>query len=381
MARRPSMAQTLQSLIDQFTPFIRDAFLAAIQDISDRAILGDIIAALEAGDVAGAIQSLGLSEAAFRPLIAEIERAFETGGVTVGQGFPNRLDTPTGRAVFRFDVRTSRAEAFLRDYSAEKVREVTEEARAVVRQVVQRGMVDGVNPKKVALDLVGRMDLQTRQRVGGVIGLTRAQNRWVDNTRKELYRINQMIREGATVLDIKAEPYFSRDLRGMNYDRIIERAARDRKPMDAGTVEKLVTQYKSNALRYRGTSIGRTEAIAALNKAEHEAINQAVDQGMIKQSQVTRVWDSAGNDGKTRETHLMMEGQTVGLNEPFTFPGGGKAMFPGDRSLGAPAEETIQCRCIARTKIDWLAGAREVVTEEERQTILSLSDEELFGGR
>ena len=37
-------------------------------------------------------------------------------------------------------------------------------------------------------------------------------------------------------------------------------------------------------------------------------------------------------------------GQKVDLDQPFTV-GGSKMMFPGDNSLGAVANEIIQCRC------------------------------------
>jgi hypothetical protein len=49
-----------------------------------------------------------------------------------------------------------------------------------------------------------------------------------------------------------------------------------------------------------------------------------------------------------------MEGQAVGLDEPFISPTGAKMMHPGDTSLGAGGDEVIMCRCRARLKVDWL---------------------------
>ena len=367
MARRTSATAELQKLIRIFTPRIRKAFLDAVQDISDRAIIGELTEAIRDGDLNRAIYSLGLDEAAFRSLTAEIEQAFETGGVTTGNTFPKRINTQTGRTVFRFDVRNSRAEATLRDHSSTLVREITEETRRVVRVTVQRGMAEGRNPRSTALDLVGRVDSQTGRRSGGVIGLTSKQEQWVANAKRDLENLDSR--------------YFTRTRRDKRFDSIVKKAIADGKPLDSATIDKLIGRYKDSLLQYRAESIARTESIAALNRSEHEAINQAVEQGAIKSSAIKRVWDSAGNDGRTRDTHLQMEGQTVGLNEPFTFPDGSKAMFPGDNSLGAPAEEIVMCRCIARTVIDWLADARDVVTAEERAAIAALSDDELFGGR
>ncbi|NUM72739.1 head morphogenesis protein [candidate division KSB1 bacterium] len=384
----------IEKLVGIYEASIRDAFLSAIADISNRAILSEIIESIESGDIERAIRSLGLTDSAFRSIISEIERAFEVGGVTTGESFPKILTTPTGRTVFRFDVRNSRAEAWLRDKSSTLVTSVAETTRATVRQTLQRGMAEGVNPRTTALDLVGRIDRPTGRRVGGVIGLTPQQESWVANTGRDLRAINDLIELRASALQagnvkeaqrlfekIENHQYFRRDLRAKSGDKVILNSARNGEKLNTDSIQKLKTQYESNALRYRGEVIGRTESIASLNRSEHEAIKQAVDMGAVRSSAVKRVWDSAGNDGRTRESHLKMEGQTVGLDEPFTFPDGSKAMFPGDNSLGAPGDELIQCRCIARTEIDWLAGARDVVNEKDRAALLALSDAELTGGR
>lgn len=379
-----SATAKLQKLVEQFTPLIRDAFFAAIEDLTDRAIIAELVAAIEAGDINRAIASLGLDERAFRSLSAAIEQAFETGGVVTGSTFPKTIQTPIARTVFRFDVRNSRAEAWLRDYSSQKVVEITEETRAVARAVIQRGMVDGRNPRSTALDLVGRVDTQTGKRVGGSIGLTRQQETWVSNARRDLQDLNDLLDAGYTKdklsEKIDANNYFQRARRMPSGDDVIKRALLSGERIDDATVEKLLTHYKRSMLQYRGETIGRTESISALNQAEQEAIVQAVEQGAVNEKAVKRVWDAAG-DKRTRTSHGLMDGQTVGLREPFTFPDGTKAMFPGDRSLDAPAGELINCRCIARTVVDWLHGARDVVTEDERAAIAALTDDELFGGR
>lgn len=40
-----------------------------------------------------------------------------------------------------------------------------------------------------------------------------------------------------------------------------------------------------------------------------------------------------------------MEGVTIPLEQPFTTPAGSRLMYPGDRRLGAPAGEVVNCRC------------------------------------
>ena len=368
MARRTSAYRELQALILQFTPTIRDSFLDAIQNLRDQAIIKEITKAIAEGDVNRAIFSLGLDDVAFRGMVRTVEDAFEAGGVATGRTFPRILKTPIGQTVFRFDVRNSRAEAWLRDRSSTKITgEILEKTRAGVRSALQRGMAEGHNPTRTALDIVGRVNPATGRREGGMLGLTSHQEGWVSKVRGSLENLDKS--------------YFNYSLRDKRFDSLVEKAIRDGKPLSKADIERLTSRYKDKVLKYRGDVIGRTESIAALNRSEHEAIQQAVDIGALKESQIKRVWDSVGNDGHTRDSHLAMEGQTVGLNEPFTFPGGSQAMFPGDVSLGAPGEETVQCRCIARTVIDWLADARSAISDEDRAALLGLSDDELFGGR
>lgn len=346
MALRPGKTakQTLDYLIDLFTPEIRDAFRAAIQDVVDNAIIMDLIAAIENGDPEAAFNALGFSPAAMRPITEAIERAFERGGVLAGEAFPKYLRTPSGRINFRFDVRNSRAEAWLRDHSSELVTRLTDEARTNVREALQQGMIAGDNPRTTALDLVGRIDPTTKQRTGGIIGLTPNQERWVSNTRRDLENLDA--------------GYFTRNLRDKRFDKIVRTAIENELPLPKETVDKLVAAYRNKALKYRADVIARTEAIQSLNRSEWEANMQAIDQGALRRQDVTRHWDSAG-DKRVRHSHAEMDKKYaikgVAIDEPFVSPSGAMMMFPGDTSLGASGEETIQCRCRVRMKVDFLA--------------------------
>lgn len=333
--------QQLDALVDLFAPKIRAAFLAAIQDITDTVIIKQVVDAIMAGDPERAFRVLGFSEAAMRPLTAEIERAFEQGGVLTGATFPKFLNTPSGRAVFRFDVRNSRAEAWLRDKSSTLVSAIGEDMRVNVRNVLTVGMEAGRNPNNVALDIVGRVDPKTGKRVGGIIGLNREQEYWVRGARSKLEQLDRR--------------YLNLQLRDKRFDSIVERAIREGKKLPAETIDRLVTRYKSNALRSRGEMIGRTEAMQALNRSEWEASKQAVDMGAVVKDAVQREWDSAG-DKRVRWSHARLNGQRVGLDEPFVSPSGARMLHPGDTSLGAGGDEVIMCRCRVRSVIDWLHG-------------------------
>lgn len=344
--RKPSLSKQLEALTERMTPVIRMAFASAIQGVKDTAILSEIIKAIEAGDMLRAFAAVGFSPAALRPISAAIDQAFEAGGIMTAGTFPPLQVADGARVAFRFDVRNSRAERWLRDQSSTLVTRITEETRGAVAGVMQDGLKRGDNPRTVALDIVGRVDPVTGRRTGGIVGLSAPQERYVASAKVELASPET------------ASNWFTRTRRDKRFDGIVRKSIRDGVPLDAATISRLTTRYSDSLLQLRGETIARTETIAALNKSSHEAFAQAVDSGAIPSAAVKRIWDSAGPDGRTRPHHLEMDGQTVGMNEPFRAPDGSMLMFPGDMSLGAPPEETINCRCRVRMSVDWLETAR-----------------------
>ena len=336
---RPNLDRETEKLIERFVPVIRDAFFNALQTIKDQARINAMVEAIEAGNIELAFRVLGISDAALREIMRAVEQAFEDGGIMAAQTFPP-VDIGGTRAVFRFDVRNSRAEQWLRNHSSQLITRIVDEQRVAIREIIEQGMVDGRNPRNVALDIVGRIDKATGKRVGGIVGLTLAQERAVRRARKELQ-------------DLDAS-YFNRKRRDARFDRTVQQAIKSGKPLPADVVDKLITRYSDSLLQLRGEMIARSEAIESLNASAHEVHRQLIDTGAVKENQVQRFWDSAG-DKRVRNSHRIMDGQQRSLDEPFETPGGARLMFPGDKSLGAPGDETIMCRCRVRTKVDWLA--------------------------
>lgn len=50
-------------------------------------------------------------------------------------------------------------------------------------------------------------------------------------------------------------------------------------------------------------------------------------------------------DNKVRDSHAEIDGETIPIDEPFLV-GGSEMMFPCDESMGAGAEEIVNCRCV-----------------------------------
>ena len=84
----------------------------------------------------------------------------------------------------------------------------------------------------------------------------------------------------------------------------------------------------------------------AYERAENDAnaiLNYELDLDMKSQGYTRKRWNTQ-QDERVRTTHVMADGQEVGINEPFTV-GTSEMMFPCDASLGATADEIINCRC------------------------------------
>lgn len=85
----------------------------------------------------------------------------------------------------------------------------------------------------------------------------------------------------------------------------------------------------------RAMFISECEANSILNYRQY---SKAVKSGKTK-----KTWIDVG-DKRERKTHLEVGGITIPINEPFSV-GDSLLMFPTDHSLGASADEIVNCRC------------------------------------
>lgn len=85
----------------------------------------------------------------------------------------------------------------------------------------------------------------------------------------------------------------------------------------------------------RAMFISECEANSILNYRQY---SKALKSGKTK-----KTWIDVG-DKRKRKTHLEVGGTTIPINEPFSV-GDSLLMFPTDHSLGASADEIVNCRC------------------------------------
>lgn len=325
---------------------IRAAFLDAIRQHGNGINLAALAAALERGDVQAAVEIARITPAMLYGLDAAITGAYATGANTIVQA------APAFAARFGFDGRAVRAERWALDNAANLVREIAADQVTALREATQAQLEAGVNPRKAAINIAGKVNRLTGNREGGIVGLTREQSGWVYGMRRE----DGSFRPGAVQELQELNPrYFTRNLRDKRFDSLVRKAIRDGKPLSQVDIDRIAARYADRALKYRADVIARTESINALRAGRDEGIRQAIEQGAINGNATQKVWDSSG-DARVRRDHATMDGQSVAMNEAFTAPDGSRLNYPGDSSLGASAKQTVQCRCFTNYRVDWLRG-------------------------
>ena len=338
--------KTLLDLLDELAPQVQQAFLNSIARITSDVQLSALEDAIRRGDVEGALRILQVGPEYLAPLDRALRDAYAQGGDYTMEAIRQIARQQGAQVSIFFNERNPRAEAYTASRSSRLVVEIIEDQRDGLRRVLTNALERGTAPRSAALDIIGRIDRAAGRRTGGIVGLTSQQMDWADTAYAEL---------------VSGDPasmrnYLTRKARDLRFDRTVIRAISEGRAIKPTDASNMVARYRDRLLNDRGNTIARTELLGSLHHAQNEGLQQLVDSGAVRADQVTRRWDSA-EDSATRESHRAMDDQRVGINEPFVSPvTGARLMFPGDTSLGAPGSEIINCRCVSRPSIDFIAG-------------------------
>lgn len=319
----------IRAIADKWEPRIANRFLDAVKSLQDSIDLNQLQEDVETYGQSYAEQlinekALETFYAAVGVLIAE---ATIDAGKTLAPIAAKQIRTPTtaiGGFEVRFNSLNPKTQEYLQSASATLIRQITEETRTTVNQIVSRGVTTGKNPLDIARDIRAN------------IGLTAKQEQAVDNFRQML-----MARD-RSVLD--------RALRDKRFDATIRRAIENEVPLSREQIDRMVGRYRQRYQKYRSEVIGRTEAMRAASSGSDQLWQQQVDEGLVRPGQIRREWVYT-RDGRTRDSHVAiprMNPDGVGLNEAFQTPDG-PLMYPHDPN--GPARATVQCRCTVFTRV------------------------------
>lgn len=178
--------------------------------------------------------------------------------------------------------------------------------------------------------------------------------------------INQEAVAKAVVLDSKVVKGYYEAL-GVDFDRLKKVIPAE---VSRGIASSLpyvdIARNINNASRsglYNAVRIARTEGHRIQQASTYDAQKAAKAKG----ADVVKQWD-ATLDGRTRDTHRLLDGQIREVDEPFEVRGM-TAMMPGD--FGRP-EEDIHCRCVSLTRAKWALDDSELQTLQERAEYFGL---------
>lgn len=254
--------RTIHGAADSMRQEMNRAFLRSVARTQDALTLAEIERALEAGDLAAAEEAIPW-DVLEREFQDEMQPAVMETVRRGGEASLKHLPAVVG-AEMRFNLLNPRSVEFIRQHTADLVREVTEETRVAIRLVMERAFEEGLHPR------------QSARYVRDLVGLTERQAAAVDNYRRRL------IRDGVSLA------------------RAQEQAQR----------------YSGRLHRYRALNIARTETLRAANEGQNLLWQQGIDEGLIIPARTFREWIVTPDD-RLCEFCEPLDGQRVGMNEDF----------------------------------------------------------------
>jgi hypothetical protein len=292
---------------------------------------------------------LNLDPADFSDFALAHADAFNAGGTAAAKNIPPVPQIGGWTLQVVWNARNPSAEQWASQRSSKLIQDLLDDQRETVRTALQRGLAAGQNPRTVALDVVGRVQVGTRQRVGGVIGLHSTQEEWLANYTRDL----------ASTEPETLRSLLERGLRDKRFDPAVRAALAKGTGIPPDLQAKMRAAYAVKALKWRGDNIARTETLRALGAAQSEAYQQAIDKGQLAKGDLRKFWVTAG-DERVRESHRLIPGMNPNgraWDEPFATPHG--------PSMHAPHDTDPQCRCMERVKIDFIGRAAAAFKAEQ----------------
>lgn len=315
----------LNELLRRLEPAVRRAFEEAIRKARRSVDVQDLIRALEDQNLERAVELLRIRDQVLYPLGEAVRDAYIAGGRAVGESIPVVL-----RAQFGFGT-NPRAEQQVARIVGEMIEGVQRDSLQMTRNVIAAGVREGIPNAKLARQITG----EGRARTGGFLGLTAGQADSIVGGRGKLLSGDpRQMRE-----------YMRLELRNKRHDRTIEKAIREGRKLTVAEVDRIVSDHRTKALGYRGRVIARTETLNALRAGQYEGFEQLAE--VVGRDRITVTWKTT-LDGRQRDHHALLNGESVTMGETFTSPATGALMrYPGDNGLGAQGVDTVQCRCAA----------------------------------
>ena len=226
--------EDILKIAEKYLPRVKREFLEAIEEVQDSIALNELAKAIEEGDLTRALEKidwgkLTLFAQTFKDTFAEIIK--EAGEYAAKNLKKLGIE-------MKFDLLNPKTIDFINAHTGELIKQITDEQRKIVRDIIRTAFEEGGHPRKVA------------KQIKEVIGLTERQANAVNRLRQS------MLEQGISI----------------------------------SKVEEAVSKYADRLRRYRAETIARTETLTATNKGQRLAWEQAVDQGYLDPAKYEREW-------------------------------------------------------------------------------------------
>lgn len=315
--------ERLEKLMKRLDRATAEAFLAYVSAMKSPAMIREVENLLRLNRINEAVSLIDSHIKKFASVIPRNYTAVATDTVTTLEPTIRRLRP---RIAISFDPANPRAAAQMERQTLGLISRIGEEQRTSIRNALTEALQGGAGPRQAA------------RAYRDAVGLT-------DDQRRAVKRYRELLERGSVeALD--------RGLADRRYSPMGDTLADRRRYVENLTpedIDRMTDAYQRKYIKYRSEVIARTETTRTLNEANDEAFRQVTEQAEIGDELIERTWQFT-HDSRTRDSHRNMQQRVVrGLNTPFVTGLGNRALYPADANL--PAEDSIQCRCVATNRI------------------------------
>jgi len=341
----PSRDYIQQMAERRFQGEVRNRLEEALESVRDDIPLDQLAEAIEQGDAERALQLAGVSAASataisggltppplpddtaakFDDMRGATVGAFDAGGRATTETVPPLREGDGTILRVTFSPGDERAQRRVDGLHVQQIREIGEETRQLIREEIRTGLGKGENPR------------DTARRIRGSIGLTSHQA-------GDVRRAEQQLRSADPD---ELRKYLGRKLRDRRFDRTIVKAINNGTAVSEETINKATARYRERYVKARAETIARDQALEALTQGQEEALDQAVEQGVLRSDEVRMEWVTA-RDARVRNFHQQIPAMNRGgvpRGQQYSTPLG-PLQRPRDRtSAGSVPANVINCLC------------------------------------
>lgn len=304
-------------LAEQFEPAMRDSLIRAFNKLRTQYTITQIEQMFASGGVETVLAYYeNMEDIIASDFLNVFDNAANLGGSLAVEFIPaSGVINPN----FRYSQIDPATASYLNTYEFDLINTISTNTRDAVRSAVIDGYRDGLNPREQARNF------------RNTLGLTRKQEEWVANYRRQL-----------TELDKRA---LERTLRDGRFDSTVRTAIDNNQPLSKTQIDKMVQRYRERLILSRSETIARTEALRAVSMGQEQGVQQLIRNRAIDTDNIRQFWIFTP-DERTRAAHRMIPGMNpeegIKLGELFRTPLG-PLRFPRDPN--GTAANTINCRC------------------------------------